>query len=200
MGELWMWFDQIHKAPSYVKTLADFELELLEIEVQKKIFQSRLEIEEVEAVNPGHKLSSPHLEKYEAVLGRVLGELERRKEAAAPQPEIAADLRPLLPYFHDGQNLDLALNAATETGLIDDAGKWVHVGFKTHAVSIFWRACVVASLAKSDAPVYKVRIAMKEQFCMDSLGPNAIDQKKEIADFGEDYKELYKELLKKIRP
>jgi hypothetical protein len=110
------------------------------------------------------------------------------------------DSRPLAPYFRGDDELDLALKAAFETQLLNDAGKWAHLGDRTKAVSIFWKASVTTGLAKADAPVYKVTKAMKEQFLMDSLGPNAIDKKKEIADFGEEYKELYKRLLKIMRP
>lgn len=109
------------------------------------------------------------------------------------------DTRPLLPYFHGGTELDLALKAAIEMELLNKIGKWAHIGEKTKAVSIFWRAAVTARLAKADAPIYKVTAAMKEQFSM-KLGQNAIDKKKEIADFGEKYREIYKNLLAIMRP
>jgi hypothetical protein len=114
-------------------------------------------------------------------------------------PSSAAALRPLLPYFHGSKELDLALKAATETGLISEAGKWVHNGYKTKAISVFWRAAVKAGVAKADAPIYKVIEAIKEQFS-EHFGQNAIDKKKDIADFGDEYKELYERLCAIMRP
>lgn len=106
---------------------------------------------------------------------------------------------PLSPFFHDGQKLDLALRAAFETELTNEDGKWVHIGEKTKAASVFWRAAVTAGLAKADTAAAKISTAIGSQFSF-YLGPNAIDKKREIADFGEDYKELYKSLLKIMRP
>lgn len=106
---------------------------------------------------------------------------------------------PLYPFFQDGQKLDLALRAAFETGLTNEDGKWGHIGEKTKAASIFWRAAVTAGLAKADTAAAKISTAIGSQFSF-YLGPNAIDKKREIADFGEDYKELYKSLLKIMRP
>lgn len=106
---------------------------------------------------------------------------------------------PLLPFFHNQEVLDLALKAAKETGLINAESRWVHVGEKTHAISVFWRAAVTAGLAKADAPIYKVTPAISEHFG-NKFGVNAIDKKKDLADFGETYKELYKALLAIMRP
>jgi len=109
---------------------------------------------------------------------------------------------PLFPFFHDGQKLDLALRAAFETGLINEFSRWAHIGEKTNAVTMFWRAAVKTGLAKADSPVYKVIKAIEVQFSI-PFGQNAIistKQKKEIAEFGEDYKELYKALCDIMRP
>lgn len=112
----------------------------------------------------------------------------------------AAALRPLLKYFNGSKELDLALKAATDTGLINEAGKWGHIGgYKTNALSVWWRAAVATGLAKSDAPIYKVIDAIKEQFSV-HFGQNAIDQKREIADFGKEYEELYDRLYAIMRP
>ncbi len=112
----------------------------------------------------------------------------------------AEELPALSPYFQNADSLDIALKAAFETKLLNYDGHWSHLGDKTKAVSVFWRACVTSGLAKADAPVYKVSNAMREQFSMNSLGQNAIDRKKEISEFGEEYKELYKQLLQIMRP
>jgi hypothetical protein len=109
------------------------------------------------------------------------------------------DPHPLLPFFHNEEKIDLALHAAKETGLINAEGTWAHIGEKTHAISVFWRAAVTAGAAKADAPIYKVTSALSEQFG-NKFGQNAINKKKEIADFGETYKELYKALLAIMRP
>lgn len=114
-------------------------------------------------------------------------------------PEQGTDTRPLFPYFHGANELDLAIRAAIKTGIISKAGKWAKFGYKTHTLSVFWRACVTANLAKPDAPVYKVAPAAGEQFGM-PFGQNAINLKKDISDFGEDYNQLYKDLLGIMQP
>lgn len=110
------------------------------------------------------------------------------------------DTRPLAPFFHGKESLDLALKAAFVAELINEGGQWIHSGYKTNAVSVFWRAAVKTRLAKADAPNGKVSQAIKMQFGIDSLWINAIDQKRDIAQFGEPYKELYKKLLSEMRP
>lgn len=132
------------------------------------------------------------------ILKKKIGERRKMEKAAAQTPPLK-DSRPLAPYFHSSDQLDLAIKAATETGLIQN-GVWVHIGYKTNAVSIFWRAAIAAGLAKADAPLNKVVGALKAQFSLDSLGANAIDKKKKINDFDEQYKELYKSLLAVMRP
>ncbi|MFN8302598.1 MAG: hypothetical protein U0U46_08905 [Saprospiraceae bacterium] len=132
------------------------------------------------------------------ILKKKIGERREREKAAAQTPSLK-DLRPLASYFHSSDQLDLAIKAATETGLIQD-GVWVHIGYKTNAVSIFWRAAITAGLAKADAPLNKVVGAIKAQFRLESLGVNAIDKKKGVNDFDKQYKELYKSLLAVMRP
>ncbi len=131
------------------------------------------------------------------VLHRYKQYLENRLVVVAA-PSVG-DSRPLFLFFHGSKELDLALKAATNTGLISEAGKWGHIGHKTKAISVFWRAAVKAELAKADAPIYKVIEAVKEQFS-EYFGQNAIDKKREIAAFGDEYKELYKSLLAIMRP
>lgn len=110
------------------------------------------------------------------------------------------DLRPLAPFFHGKERMDLALKAAFIGGLIDESGKWIYSGDRTKAVSVFWRAAVKTGLAKADAAIYKVSPAIKSQFSFESLGINAIDKKRDIDEFGEVYREMYKALLTVMRP
>lgn len=132
-------------------------------------------------------------------------EEERVKAETKAKVFLEHDTRPLFPFFQDGESLDLALRAAFETGLINQAGKWVHIGEKTKAISIFWRVAVETGLAKV-SPVYKVISAIEIQFSY-NFGKNAIDRKKPFAQFDnpkseypEKYKQLCKDLFAIMRP
>ena len=141
-------------------------------------------------------LRENHLNDGQTDFQILKNKIEGRLKNSLQKPE---DLRPLLPYFYNSETLDLALSAAIEVGLLNISGDWIHVGFKTSALSMFWRASVKAELSKPGATMYKVSKAAGEQFKFD-FGQNAIDQKREIANFGTEYKELYKALLDLMRP
>lgn len=151
-----------------------------------------------------NELNSHHSEDLHFVVSalafhRFKGYLEAKLLSS---PVSGLEAYPLYPFFHDAKSLDLALRAALETGVINEAGKWAHIGEKTNALTMFWRAAVKTGLAKADAPAYKVSKAAEAQFSV-HFGQNAIistKQRKEIADFGEDYKELYKALCEIMRP
>jgi hypothetical protein len=148
--------------------------------------------------DPGfdHNLRTPFVTYYKALKAETTATVFGRYIEGNNDP------RPLFPYFHSSEKLSLAIQAAFKTGLINENEVWGHIGEKTKAVTMFWRAAVKMGLAKADAPVYKVVEAIKAQFSV-SFGQNAIistKQKKEIADFGEDYKELYKALCEIMRP
>lgn len=143
-----------------------------------------------------HNLRTPFVTYYNALKAETTANVFGR------YIEGNNDRRPLFPYFHSSEKLSRAIQAAFKTGLITENELWEHIGEKTKAVTIFWRAAVKMGLAKADAPAYKVAKAIEAQFSV-PLGQNAIistKQKKEIADFGEDYKELYKALCEIMRP
>lgn len=145
---------------------------------------SKRELRYVNAVKRWLELQKEYFREIAGIMGNPINKV--------------GDSRPLAPYFHSSDKLDLALQAAAETGLLNN-GKWAYIGEKTNAVSIFWIAVVTARLAKADAAANKVSRAMEKQFDMD-LGVNAINKKKKIADFEATYRELHKNLLSIMRP